>query len=79
MPDPTLHGNGYDCPACELRRKEAHGIGRRHNIPCNQCHGKGRIARPIPDIIADAVAEAREHHWPEKPFNQANQNRKEPQ
>ena len=63
VPDPFLHGNGYSCPACELRREETHGIGGRLDISCNQCGGTGRIARPILDIIADAVAEARIHHW----------------
>ena len=66
VPDPALHGNGYACPACELRREEAHGIGGRLDIPCNQCGGTGRIARPILEIIAEHVAEARQHYWKEK-------------
>lgn len=71
MPDPTLHGNGFDCPACELRRAEARRtsiLGPRA-IPCNRCGGTGRIARPVADIVADHVAWARQHYWSTKTYD----------
>lgn len=66
MPDPTLHGNGWTCPACELRREVS---GREIapgplRAPCNACGGSGRIARSAEEIVADHVEEAARHHWP---------------
>lgn len=62
MPDFTLHGNGEDCPACELRRAALGG--REIDVPCNNCGGVGRVALPAAEIVADACAWARAHHWP---------------
>lgn len=62
MPDPTLHGNGQDCPACALQR-EAQDTAAvlRPAVACNLCGGAGRIAIPTADIIAHHCADAREH------------------
>jgi hypothetical protein len=67
MPDAALHGNGYNCPGCELRRAEQIARGGFGPAPaCNQCKGTGRIALRTKDIVAAAVAEARLHYWPER-------------
>lgn len=60
MPDPALHGNGEDCPACALRR-EGHDPAAvlRPAVACNLCGGVGRIAIPTAEIIARQCAEAR--------------------
>jgi hypothetical protein len=68
MADPTLHGNGWTCPACELRREVS---GReiapgRLEAPCNACGGSGRIARPVSEIIEHHAAQAALHYWPER-------------
>lgn len=63
MPDPSLHGNGTDCPACEgsgAVATEPDGTRR-----CPICRGAGRLARPLEQIVADHVREARLHYWPE--------------
>ena len=54
MPDPTLHGNGYTCPACELRREvdQQRTVFGSSDIPCNQCNGIGRIANTAAQIVA---------------------------
>lgn len=70
MPDPTLHGNGYTCPACELRReadRQRTAFGST-DIPCNQCNGTGRIAKTAAQIVAEQVAWAREHYWSQKRY-----------
>jgi hypothetical protein len=67
MPDAALHGNGYNCPACELRREEQAARGEWPRVPdCNRCKGTGRLALRTKDIVAAAVAEARAHYWPER-------------
>lgn len=69
MPNKYLHGNGYHCPACKLRRdNQPLGFAIRRQagnteITCNHCDGTGRIARDPADIVADAVAEAARFHW----------------
>jgi len=68
MPDPTLHENGYRCPACELRREARHGIGGKLDIPCNQCDSTGRIALSTQHIVDNHVRWAREHYWPSKTY-----------
>ncbi len=70
MPDPTLHGNGYTCPACELRREADRKCSafESSDIPCNQCNGIGRIAKTAAQIVAEQVAWAREHHWSQKQY-----------
>ncbi len=67
MADPTLHGNGIACPACELRREEAHRhFTGRIDVPCNNCGGTGRVAFSTSDIIRGHVVWARENYWPER-------------
>lgn len=61
MPDPTLHGNGDDCPACELRREDDEWQTGTH--PCNNCGGTGRIPRPTLRILNETVAQARKTYW----------------
>lgn len=62
MPDPTLHGNGEDCPACALRRDELRAAAAVDQVvPCNFCGGTGRA---VVEIIREAVAWAGEHYWP---------------
>lgn len=63
MPDPTLHGNGDDCPACTLRREQM-GLADAKGVGCNQCDGTGRIPRSTERIIADHVAWAQAYYWP---------------
>lgn len=62
--DAGLHGNGDDCPACALRRDDLRAVGAvDQTVPCNLCHGAGRIARPVETVIAGHVAWARAHYW----------------
>lgn len=65
MPNMYLCGNGTNCPACALRREQQGGRLRfhRHKVHCNQCGGTGRIPKPIAQIVAEQVAEARKFHW----------------
>lgn len=64
MVDKTLHGNGFTCPACQLRHQTAPFFGTLLGpTPCNFCDGTGRLPRQIEDIIAGQIAEARKHHW----------------
>ena len=42
----------------------------RPEVPCNECGGTGIIPLTVAQIIADHVAWAREHFWPE--FNRRN-------
>jgi len=66
MPDAALHGNGYACPACELRRDaEDRGAILRPDVPCNVCHGIGRLGFSAAEICAATVEEARRIYWPE--------------
>ena len=66
MPDASLHGNGYACPACELRRDaEDRGAVLRPVAPCNVCKGSGRIGHGAAEICARTVEEARRIYWPE--------------
>ena len=70
MPDPTLHGNGYHCPACELRRAEAcrrSAFGPR-DIPCNRCNGTGRIAYSLRETYERQLADARAFYWSMKTY-----------
>lgn len=64
MVDIALHGNGRNGPACALRRAACLDLFGAGGIDCNLCDGKGRIARPIEDIIGDHVRWARDHYWP---------------
>ena len=70
MPDPTLHGNGYICQACELRREADRRLTvfGNHEIPCNQCKGTGRIAKTTAQIVSEHVAWARENYWSKKTY-----------
>ncbi len=64
-PDPTLHGNGQDCPACALQREATDpGAVLRPVPPCNLCGGRGRLAFTAAQIIETTTAEARRTHWP---------------
>lgn len=66
MPDPTLHGNGEDCPACVLRRDELRESAAMDQVvSCNFCGGSGRVGRAVADIIREAVEWAAKHYWPE--------------
>ena len=62
MPDPTLHGNGYICTACELRREadRKRSIFGLSDIPCNQCNGICRIANTAAQIVAEPLPAASE-------------------
>ncbi|MBT3140440.1 hypothetical protein KL867_05220 [Ruegeria litorea] len=65
MPDPSLHGNGFTCPACALQREtdlERTRFGSL-KIDCNICNGTGRIAKTITQIYTESVALAQQHHW----------------
>lgn len=65
MADPTLHGNGYACPACELRREaEDKGAILRPDVPCNVCGGLGRLGYSDAEIVRRTVDEARRLYWP---------------
>ncbi|KIC42213.1 hypothetical protein RA27_02115 [Ruegeria sp. ANG-R] len=70
MPDPSLHGNGEDCPACALRReadrdRTVYGSAR---LDCNNCHGTGRIAYTVRQVYEIQLAEARKHYWSQKQY-----------
>ncbi len=65
MHDPSLHGNGYTCPACALQREtdlERTTFGSL-KIDCNYCNGTGRVAKSITQIYAESVAGARQRYW----------------
>ena len=65
MRDPTLHGNGDNCPACELRRDELRAAAAMDQVvPCNFCGGTGRVGRAVAEIIREACLWARENYWP---------------
>lgn len=65
MADPSLHGNGYPCPACEMRREaQDKGAILRPETPCNACGGLGRLAYSDAEIVARTVEEARRLYWP---------------
>lgn len=71
MPNPYLCGNGYNCPACGLRRETDRdrtilGSGR---IDCNHCNGTGRIAHTEREANDLQLADARRHHWKIEPEN----------
>ena len=71
MVDHTLAGNCRRCEACELRREGMDlGAMDRPEVPCNECGGTGPVPLTGAQIIADHVAWAREHFWPE--FNRRN-------
>lgn len=70
MPDPYLHGNGYACPACELRRDAARrrsvfGVG---DVSCNHCGGTGRIAFTEREAYEEQLRDAREYYWADKTY-----------
>lgn len=66
MPDPSLHGNHDDCPACEMRREVQHtGPILRDAIPCNVCGGSGHIALSAVEIVRRTCEEARRIYWPD--------------
>lgn len=65
MADKSLHGNGYVCPACEMRREaEDKGAVLRPDVPCNVCEGSGRLGYTDAEIVARTVEEARRLYWP---------------
>ncbi len=64
MADPTLCGNGDDCPACALRREGDPWQTGKH--PCNNCGGTGRIPRSMKDIVEQQAAQARRTYWATK-------------
>lgn len=65
MPDPTLHHNGQNCPACELRRDELRDRAALDQVvACNFCAGTGRVGHAVADIINEAVTWAKTHYWP---------------
>lgn len=65
MPNPSLHGNHDNCPACELRREMLDtGAVFRPDIPCNVCGGTGHIALSSVEIVRRTVEEARRLYWP---------------
>lgn len=67
MADMTLHGNGENCPACELRRgPQRSDRAMNQSVECNFCGGSGRVGRAVADIIREAVVWAKEHYWPER-------------
>lgn len=66
MADPTLHGNGYACPACEMRREvEDMRAVLRPAVPCNVCAGTGRLGYSDAEIVRRTVEVARRLYWPE--------------
>lgn len=74
MPDPRLHGNGEDCPACALRRDQLaaeqalrpdDGLAPQP-IPCNFCGGSGRVGKAVAEIIREACEWAAAHYWPKR-------------
>ncbi|MBT2130092.1 hypothetical protein [Aliiroseovarius lamellibrachiae] len=71
MPDPTLHGNGKTCPACELRReadRQRRALGSKEAPPCNHCNGTGRIAFTEHEVYALQLADARKYYWSNKTY-----------
>lgn len=66
MPNPALHGNGYDCPACALRRES--DPWQRGEHPCNNCNGSGRIAFSLRETYERQLADAREFYWRHKVY-----------
>lgn len=67
MPDKTLHGNGVNCPACELRRdplREERAMDQA--VACNFCGGSGRVGKAVAEIIREACEWAKAHYWPER-------------
>lgn len=75
MADLTLHGNGYPCPACELRREiEDKTQIMRPGIACNVCKGVGRLGFTEAEIVARTVEEARRLYWPAFEARTARQN-----
>lgn len=65
MADLTLHGNGYPCPACALRREaEDKSAVLRPDVPCNVCRGLGRLGYSEAEIVRRTVEEARRLYWP---------------
>lgn len=65
MADPALHGNGYACPACALRREvEDKTEILRPEVPCNVCKGTSRLGYSDAEIVARTVEEARRIYWP---------------
>lgn len=76
MPDVTLHGNGVNCPACELRRDPLReDAAMDQSVECNFCGGTGRVGKAVEQIIREAVEWARDHYWPERDSAWAKQNR----
>ncbi len=66
MPDPALHGNGEDCPACALRRDRLRaGAAMDQVVGCNLCGGSGRLGKTEAEIIRESVEMAAVHYWPE--------------
>ena len=64
--DPSLHGNGTACPACELRREsEDRGAVVRPDVPCNVFGGTGRVRIADIEIIRRTCDEARRLYWSE--------------
>ena len=71
MPDPSLHGNGYNCPACELRREEDRKrttLGSKTGRKCNHCNGTGRIAFTLRETYELQLADARKYYWSQKTY-----------
>lgn len=65
MPDITLHGNGDNCPACELRRDELRAAASMDQaVSCNFCGGTGRVGRAVVEIVREACEWARREYWP---------------
>lgn len=65
IPDPGLHGNGEDCPACALRRDELRADrAMAQEVPYNFCGGTGRVGRAVAEIVREAVEWARAVYWP---------------
>jgi len=71
MPNPSLHGNGYTCPACELRREEDRkrtAVGSKTGPKCNRCNGTGRIAFTLRETYELQLADARKYYWSDKKY-----------
>lgn len=70
MPDPSLHGNGYTCPACELRREEGRSLSGfgPDATPCNMCNDTGRMAYSVREVYHRQLADARDHYWSMKTY-----------
>mgnify|MGYP000406868297 CR=1 FL=1 len=67
MADKALHGNGDNCPACELRRDDLRASkAMDQSVECNFCGGTGRVGKAVEQIIREAVEWARVHYWPER-------------